>query len=108
MSIDFQLSEHCTKDRIDRLTFIMVKTGLGEIFCEYQRDERTLYRITTTGVLLIIDPRWMVLISAYYVNEEKACAICNQCPNKNFKMGDLRRIIKANAKLHAQQDKTTF
>ena len=108
MSIDFQLSEHCTKERVDRLTFIMVKTGLGEIFCEYQRDEKTLYRITTTGVLLIIDPRWMVLVSAYYVNYEKAYAICCLCPNKNLKMGELRRVIRANEKLQKEQDKVFF
>lgn len=110
MKMDFQLSTHCKKDRVDRLTFIMLNTGLGEIFCEYVADDYLLYRLTTTGVLMVINPVTKTLITAYYTNEEKACAIMNSSPNKFKSSNSLYKTIKNNRakNLIKKQDEVSY
>lgn len=108
MQMTFKLSAHCTKDRIDRLTFIMLNTGLGETFCEYLKyEDNTLYRLTTTGVLMILNPVDKILVTAYYVDEAKACAIMKAC-HRNINRSQYYKIIRANLKLREQQNKIVY
>lgn len=99
MVIDFTMSYHCSQERTDRLAFIMLHGGLGEIFCEYQKSEELLYRLTTTGVLMIIDPMRKVLITAYYATMDRAVAILHNCKHTNYPTKDLYKAIRANEKL---------
>ena len=102
MVIDFKMSAHCSQERTDRLAFIMLNSGLGEIFCEYQESDALLYRLTTTGVLMIIDPVRKVLVTAYYVNMDKAVAIIHKCGHTNYSHHSLYRVIEANKKILAK------
>lgn len=104
MNIDFKLSKHCTEERIDRLTFIMTHTGLGDTLCEYQKSDHVLYRLTTTGVLMIIDPCYKALVTAYYVNPEKATAIIRS-GSGNQSCSKIYKVIKQNKGLIEQQNK---
>lgn len=99
MVIDFKMSYHCSQERTDRLAFIMLHGGLGEIFCEYQESDALLYRLTTTGVLMIIDPARKVLVTAYYINMEKAAAIIHRCKHTNYSHHSLYKVIEANEKM---------
>lgn len=103
MTMNFQLSRHCVNDRLDRLTFIMTHTGLGDTVCEYYNtQEDTLYRLTTTGVVMVLNGNGTLLVTAYYVQKPKAYAIFQLCESATMPYNRYVEIVKKNEKKYAK------
>lgn len=70
--IGYSLTSHCYDDHKARLLKIDRELGFGEIICT------TIYRgkrncLTSTGILLILDPVFNIVITAYPARWKIAC-----------------------------------
>lgn len=79
-----KMSTHASKDRADRLTYIALNVGFGNILYEFKTDHHSRECITDTGVLLVMAENEDVLITAYVIDIDKAIAL--------FRTGGYARI----------------
>jgi hypothetical protein len=73
-----ELSKHCIRDRVDRLSMILDTVGMGEIInvfdCENEHGP-VKEVITSTGILLLQCPKTGKLITAFMLTTNRAVAI---------------------------------
>ena len=73
-----KMSAHASNDRADRLTYIALNVGFGNIIYEFKTDRHTRECITDTGVLLVMAENDDTLITAYVLDMDKAIALFRQ------------------------------
>lgn len=62
----YKLTKHASKDRIDRLIFIVENIGIGEIVCSAKQEKgNATVAITDTGVLLVLAQDGNTIITAW-------------------------------------------
>lgn len=103
-----RMSNHATEDRLDRLTYIAMNVGFGDV--AYKLPDTThndrYYIFTTTGVMMVKAVRGDTIITAYIPTIEKTIAI--------FKSAGAdvpttyKRIIVKNKKHNEMQDKVRY
>lgn len=72
----YKLSQHITKDRINRMNYIIDTVGIGEtIFTFPCEDKDRSYEITDTGVLLVVSNKYAFVVTMYILNIDKLYAI---------------------------------
>lgn len=71
-----KMSAHVIEDRLDRLTFIAVNVGFGEVILEhtYQRKDR-VECLTNTGVLIVKSLTDNAIITAFIPDIDKVSAM---------------------------------
>lgn len=66
------MTRHAAEDRLERLTWICMNIGRGEIIKVMDSDEKTVMCLTDTGVLMIKDKATQnTLITAYIPTVDK-------------------------------------
>lgn len=97
-----KLSRHASRDRVERLSRIVMEVRLGHSVFEGVSDDRAC-TITSTGVLLIWDyePQGKVLLTAYLVTIDKAMAIYRKKGCEHIPNGLYNTIIK-NKRIHKE------
>ena len=74
-----KLTSHMILDRSDRVVYILLNLGLGEIIKEtHQIDEKgrpSWQCLTNTGVLIIMDEKKETIITLYIASQPKVSAM---------------------------------
>lgn len=88
-----KMSEHLTKDRIDRAVYIATTIGVGkEVLRSYSANRHSYSCLTDTGVMIIRDPK-DIIITMYIASMAQAVAM-----TKGNLPKTLKKIIKENEK----------
>lgn len=97
-----KLSRHASRDRVERLSRIVIEVGLGHSVFEGISDDRAC-TITSTGVLLIWDyeSQSKVLLTAYLISIDKAMAICRKKGCEHIPNRLYNTIVK-NTRIHKE------
>lgn len=70
------MTRHIKEERLDRLTYIAMNVGFGNVVLEQPRvEEGKRDCLTDTGVLLVKDIMEEVLVTAYIISIDKATAM---------------------------------
>ena len=73
----FIITKHCTEERMERLVNIGMTIGFGEevLIERYNRETDHVERLMDNGLLLILDSRAEILITAFPVDIDRAFAM---------------------------------
>lgn len=65
--IKMKISAHVKNDRLERMMYIAQNIGWGDIVIQFsnKKNNGSMTCLTDTGIVLIMDPRDNVLITAY-------------------------------------------
>lgn len=103
-----KMSAHATEDRLDRLTYIAMNVGFGDVaykIIDTQHTDR-YYVFTTTGVMMVKTIHNDLMITAYVPTVEKTIAIFR---NSGTELPTTyKRIIVKNKKHNEMQDKVKY
>ena len=69
------LSKHCTDERADRIAFILIKTGIGNVVYQYKKADKRIIEVTTEGVLIVKAPDGTI-VTMHYASMEQARFFC--------------------------------
>ena len=102
------LTNHAKEERMNRLTYIAMTIGFGEVVFERIEDDRR-YCITDSGVLMVKALKEEVLITAYIVTIDKAIALYrNEMGHDQRMPNKLYDTIRRNAHHAKMQNKVVF
>ena len=94
-----KMTSHAKDDRADRLTYIAINVGFGEVVLEHINADNRRDCITDTGVLLIKNATEEILITAYIPTVDKVSAIYKSA-GFDCVPQHIYRIAKKNEKKH--------
>ena len=97
------MTRHIKEERLDRLTYIAMNVGFGNVVLEQTRgSDGKRDCLTDTGVLLVKDIVNEVLITAYVIDINKATAMYKNCGFQSVPQS-MKRVIIRNEKKHLKQ-----
>ena len=103
-----QMTSHVIDDRLDRLTYIAMNVGFGNVILErIHEDSKKRDCFTDTGVLLIKDAYKEVLITAYIPDIDKETAIYRNCGYTTTPQ-EIVRLVKKNRKHYINQNNVKY
>lgn len=103
-----QMTSHVIDDRLDRLTYIAMNVGFGNVILErIHEDSKKRDCFTDTGVLLIKDAYKEVLITAYIPDIDKVTAIYRNCGYATTPQ-EIVRLVKKNRKHYINQNNVKY
>jgi len=71
-----KMTHHTKVERKDRVDYILDTVGLGEPMVDSFVEERNHWeRLTTTGVLIVLDPSKKIVVTLYVPTVSKAVAV---------------------------------
>lgn len=97
-----KLSHHASRDRVERLSRIVMEVGLGKSLLEFKSEGRPC-TITSTGVLMIWETEGTerVLLTAYLLSVNKAMAIYKKNRQRDIPRGLYNTILR-NLRVHEE------
>lgn len=99
-----KMTAHVIDERIDRLTYIAMNVGFGNVILERIHDDNKKRDcFTDTGVLLIKDAYKEILITAYIPDIDKVTAIYRNCGYTRTPQ-EIVRLVKKNHKHYLNQN----
>ena len=102
-----KMTNHVKFERTDRMTYIAMTVGFGEVIFEHQINGHREC-ITNSGVLLIKSLHEEVLITAYIVSIDKAIALYRQKFGNQRMPSRLYSVITNNAHHLKKQNQVVF
>lgn len=70
-----RMTYHASAERAERLAWIAENIGVGTIQYRFERKDKKLDCITSTGVLIVMDSTGKTIITAFCPNHNKVYAI---------------------------------
>lgn len=70
-----RMTHHASAERAERLAWIAENIGVGTIQYKFERKDKKLDCITSTGVLIVMDSTGKTIITAFCPNHNKIYAI---------------------------------
>lgn len=97
-----KLSRHASRDRVERLSRIVMEVGIGQTIFEFKENKRE-YTITSTGVLMVwdYDNAEKVLLTAFLIDIDKAVAVYKNNGYDRVPM-PLYRTVLLNMRVHKE------
>lgn len=98
------MTNHIKEERLDRLTYIALNVGFGNVILEHIREEDGRRDcLTDTGVLMIKAAHEEILITAFVANIDKVTAIYHKCGYTSVP-ANIRKVVLKNEKHNKMQN----